>query len=351
MFDWVWLKTIDPPRIEELVLKIKSRNFMGAFCWRACHITVLTMCILVWFPVQSVAEKLVIALLDQQTEPYQNALGGFRKSLKKQGIEMKYEVLNFDAEKDQEGKVLQYIKTKAPALVFTLGSDTTEAAIRDIKDIPIIAGMIVHEKELRQAKNATGVILNFSLKTQLDWIHRMFPDKKTIGVLFSPKENQHIIAQARQITEAMGLTLFAKQVESPKDLPDALDSLSRRADVVWGLTDSVVLTPETAEGILLFSFRNRIPFVGLSTSWVKAGAVYALDRDYVDIGQQCGELAGKVLREEDIQGFHPIPPRKVMYALNLKAINHMKLKLPDGLIKGAQTVFDQDINENAKSTF
>ena len=101
---------------------------MGAFCWRACHITVLTVCILVWFPVQSVAEKLVIALLDQQTEPYQNVLEGFRKSLKKQGIEMEYEVLNFDAEKDQEGKVLQSIKTKAPALVFTLGSTTTECA-------------------------------------------------------------------------------------------------------------------------------------------------------------------------------------------------------------------------------
>ena len=141
-------------------MKIKSRNFMGAFCWRACHITVLTVCILVWFPVQSVAGKLVIALLDQQTKPYQNVLEGFRKSLKKQGIEMEYEVLNFDAEKEQEGKVLQSIKTKAPALVLTLGSATTEAAIREIKNIPIIAGMIVHEKELQQAKNATGVILN-----------------------------------------------------------------------------------------------------------------------------------------------------------------------------------------------
>ncbi len=351
MFDWDWMKTIGLLRIEDLGLKIKSRNFMGTVYWRACHITVLTVCLLVWFPLQSVAEKLVIALLDQQTEPYQNVLEGFQKSLKKQGIEIEYEVLNFDAGKDQEGKVLQSIKTKAPALLFTLGSATTEAAIREIKNIPIIAGMIVHEKALQRAKNATGVILNIPLRTQMDWIRRMFPDKKTIGVLFNSKENQHLIVQARLITEAMGLILFAKQVESPKDLPEALDSLSRRADVVWGLTDSVVLTPETAKGILLFSFRNRIPFVGLSTSWVKAGAVYALDLDYVDIGQQCGEIAGKVLREKNIHSFQPVPARKVVYALNLKAINHMKLKLPDGLIKGANTVFDQEVDENAKSTF
>jgi putative ABC transport system substrate-binding protein len=205
------------------------------------------------------AEKLVIALLTQQTEPYQNVLKGFQQSLKKQGINAEYEILKFDTNSDQGGKDLQAIKTKKPALVFTLGSAATEAAIQAIKDIPIIAGMIVHKRELQQAKNATGVILDFPLKTQLDWIRQMFPNKKTVGVLFNPKENQHLIVQARKLTKAMGLTLYAKQVESPRDLPDALDSLSRRADVVWGLTDSVALTPETAKGILLFSFRNRIP--------------------------------------------------------------------------------------------
>lgn len=313
---------------------------MRRYFAKSCYLTVLTVSFFAWLPMPVAAEKLVIALLAQQTEPYQQVLQGFRQSLKKQGINVEYEVLNFDTGKDQGNKALQAIKTNNPVLVFTLGSAATEAAIREIKDIPIIAGMIVHKRELQQAKNATGVILNFPLKTQLDWIQRMFPHKKTVGVLFNHKENQHLIAQARQITEAMGLTLLAKQVESPKDLPDALDSLSRRADVVWGLTDSVALTPQTAKGILLFSFRNRIPFVGLSTSWVKAGAVYALDRDYMDIGQQCGELAGKVLRGGKIHGLQPLPPRKMVYALNLKSANHMKLELSDGIIKNAQTLFE-----------
>ncbi|MFO0732606.1 MAG: ABC transporter substrate binding protein [Nitrospiraceae bacterium] len=57
------------------------------------------------------------------------------------------------------------------------------------------------------------------------------------------------------------------------------------------------MTPHTAEPILLSTFRNKIPLAGLSTSWVKAGALYALDRDYLDIGSQCGEIAGKILGE------------------------------------------------------
>ena len=59
----------------------------------------------------------------------------------------------------------------------------------------------------------------------------------------------------------------------------------------------------------------------------------------------------KVVREETIHGLQPVPSQKGSMHLTLKAINHMKLKLPDGLNKGAQTVFDQGKDENAKSTF
>lgn len=68
--------------------------------------------------------------------------------------------------------------------------------------------------------------------------------------------------------------------------------------------------------------------------------MYALDRDYFDIGLQCGELAEQVLNGVNIRTLKPQPPRKVLYALNLKAINHMKLDLSDELLKGAHTVFE-----------
>ncbi|MBM4256658.1 MAG: hypothetical protein FJ147_12275 [Deltaproteobacteria bacterium] len=109
--------------------------------------------------------------------------------------------------------------------------------------------------------------------------------------------------------------------------------------MLWGIADQTVLSPRTAEPILLFSFRNRIPFAGLSTSWAKAGALYALDRDYKDVGTQCGELALKILRGTPAGTLPPQTPRKVAYALNLKTAEHMKLSLPQPLIDGAQQVF------------
>ena len=109
--------------------------------------------------------------------------------------------------------------------------------------------------------------------------------------------------------------------------------------MLWGLTDQLVLSPQTAQAILLFSFRNRIPFTGLSKSWVKAGALYALDRDYADIGAQCGEMALQILRGASTSSLPPARPRKLKYVVNLRTADRMKLKIPESLVDGADQVF------------
>ena len=304
------------------------------------HLMLFTAVLFFWAVVPSGAEPRITILMTQQSDTYQDVRKGFQQYLDKKGIAVEYDIRNFEGPAQKTDMILQAMKATHPSLVLTLGSPATEAVIREVKNIPIIAGMIMNETELTKAENATGIVLEFPLQTHISWIQKLLPDKKTIGALFNSRENTGTIEQARQIIEDSGLTFYAKQVETPQELPDALDSLPGNADVLWGLTDSVVFSPETVKGILLFSFRNRIPFVGLSTSWVKAGAVYALDRDYVDIGVQCGELAEQVLKGVNIHTLKPQSPRKVLYALNLTSTNHMHLNFSDGVIRGAHHVFE-----------
>lgn len=304
------------------------------------HLMLFTVVLFSWTVVPSGAEPRITILMTQQSDTYQDVRKGFQQYLDKKGIAVDYDIRNFEGPVQKTDMVLQTMKATHPSLVFTLGSPATEAVIREVQNIPIIAGMIMNEAELTKAKNATGIVLEFPLQTHISWIKKLLPDKKTIGALFNSRENTATIEQARRIIEDSGLTFYSKRVETPQELPDALDSLPGNADVLWGLTDSVVFSPETVKGILLFSFRNRIPFVGLSTSWVKAGAVYALDRDYVDIGIQCGELAEQVLKGVKIHTLKPQSPRKVLYALNLTSTNHMHLNFSDGVIRGAHPVFE-----------
>ena len=282
----------------------------------------------------------LLIVTSQDTAPYKDVVTGFRQSLASlNGTTGLVEEYSLQGNTSKAKEIFKAAKERRVQLILTVGSLATQAALQEAPEIPTVASMIPSMAELRQSPNATGVILDFSLETQLQWLQKIAPQAKTIGVLFNPKENRSKIDAATKVAHSLGLTLFTEEVESPQALPDALENLAKQAEILWGITDQTVLSPQTAEPILLFSFRHRIPFTGLSASWAKAGALYALDRDYKDIGMQCGEMAIKILHGTPATALPPSAPRKVFYALNLKTADHMKMTIAQPLIDGAQQVF------------
>ena len=288
-------------------------------------------------PLARAQERSVVLVTSRSEEPYRTVLEGIRAPLAARGVSLDVHSLQTDAA-DANGALTAARKGKKSPLI-TLGSVAAKAAIEAQGDGPVVACMLVNEHVLKGAKNATGVVLEFPVETQLRWMHRFVPDATSIGVIYNPKENRPTIESATGVASRLGMRLIARPIERPQALPDALDSLAREANLLWGVTDRMVLSPQTAEAILLFSFRNRIPLAGLSTSWVKAGALYALDRDYADLGDQCGEMALEVLNGRSPDSLAPAAPRKVTYAVNLKTAEHMKIELPPDLVEGAQQVF------------
>ena len=281
----------------------------------------------------------IVVLSGQDLKPYHDVLAGLQQSLSKQGLTTTVEVYPLQGNPTKTQDVLSDLKKTGARLVVTLGSAATQAAVRELPHLPLLATMIVSAEDIKASPNATAVLLEFPLDTQLQWLRRIIPGAGSVGVLFNPKENQAKINSAVQVAKESGFTLVTQAVETPRALPDALENLSRNVDALWGISDSVVMTPQTAEPILLSTLRNKIPLAGLSSSWVKAGALYALDRDYVDIGTQCGELIGKVLGGVGAGSLPPIHPRKVTYAVNLKTAGVMNLDLPQEVVRGATQVF------------
>jgi putative ABC transport system substrate-binding protein len=286
------------------------------------------------------AEVRVAVIVSQDAAPYEEALGGFRSHLEQQGVKAMIDVYPLHGDGAGADAALQRARQDRVQLLLTLGSLGTQAAMRLVQDTPIIAGLVLKAEDLGRSANTTGVVLEFPVETELRWMQRLLPGQRNVGVLFNPAENQGRIDAAVRAAGEMGLTLHARKVESPKDLPGALDSLNKRAEVLWGIADQVVLNPQTVKPILLFSLHNRIPFVGLSATWVKAGALYALDRDYGDIGRQCAEMALKILQGAAPGSVPPAPPRKVFYSVNMKTARVLKLDIQAGLLQGAQSVID-----------
>lgn len=282
-------------------------------------------------------QERVLVLHSGEALPTEEVLAGFQEYLSDQGVQVELDIHSL---KDDEDFADATKNGEAPSLVLALGSRAAQTAMDTVGDVPIVTGLILSGNDMKGHPNAAGVVLEFPLKTQFQWAHRMMPSVKKIGVLYNPKENQRRVDAAQKVAQREGLELILRPVASPRELPDALQSLSREVEALWGLPDRLVLSPQTAKNILLFSFRNRIPFIGLSTSWVKAGALYALHWDYRDLGAQCGELAIRSMRGTPLSGLSPARPRTVRYSLNLRTADHMKLKIPENLTRGAHQIYD-----------
>lgn len=285
------------------------------------------------------ADPQIVMVTSDDTPPYQQVLEGVRTYLAEHEIRSPLTSHSFQVDPEQATQALAAARKGGKVPVLTVGSVATHAALGVQGDAPVIACMIVNGQDLKDAPNATGVTLDFPLEIQFRWLKRFVPRTRTVGVLYSPEENRAHIEAAARVARNIGLTLVAREVARPQALPAALASLAQEADVLWGVTDQLVLSPQTGEAILLFSFRNRIPFTGLSGSWVKAGALYALDRDYRDIGAQCAEMLVSVLGGTAPSALPPAKPRKLTYALNLRTAEYMKLEIPEALIEGASEVF------------
>ncbi len=267
--------------------------------------------------------------------PYTETLAGFRDRLTAQGWHGPLVIHHLENGPTPTSQA-------SPALLLALGEVALEQAAIRFPDTPMVAGMILDHRLLEKIHHATGVLLGLPLATQLDWLQRLLPEARVFGVLYDPALNRELIQHAAILAKQRRLTLEEQPVEGPQALPEALKYLPQNIDVIWGLPDATVLTPQTAKQLLLFSFRNRIPLVGPSEAWTKAGALFALDRDYRDMGRQCADLALRIMAGTPAASLPPEHPRQVVLSINTKTAAHMKIPLPMDILGLATKVYGND---------
>ncbi len=288
-----------------------------------------------------------IAVIKSRDSTFYNAaLKGFRKVLEDKNVK---DITSYNMEDDpRKGReIISKIKTKKLDLILTLGTMATTVASEDIKDLPIVFSAVLNPvdsglvKDMKSSgNNLTGASMDIPIKTQFEWLKKVAPSIKTIGVLYNPDETKVVIDKASKIAEIMTLKLIAVPVHSEKDVPKATNGLLRKVDALWSVADTTVFgLKQSRKFILLKTLREKIPFMGLSRFFVQAGALLALSCDYEDIGRQSGELAVRILAGEKPSQIPITVPRKISLLLNLKVAERIGIKIPRHIINEADEVF------------
>lgn len=291
---------------------------------------------------------LIVVVKSRDIAPYNIALEGFKRALKRGRINSNIIEYDMKGELKKGQEIIKEVKAVNPDLILILGSNATQVISSSIKDIPIIFSMVLNPvasgfiKSMQSSdNNLTGASMDIPIEMQFEKLRSIIPNLRKIGVLYSPMESKTIIEDASDVAKEMGLVLIAQEVSSEKNVPSALEILfEKRADALWMVADGTVFTTQSSKHILLYTLRNGIPFMGLSLSYVKAGALLALSWDYQDIGRQSGELALRVLSGEE-PGQIPITvPRRTSLVLNLKTAKRIGIKIPPSVLTEAEEIFE-----------
>jgi putative tryptophan/tyrosine transport system substrate-binding protein len=105
------------------------------------------------------------------------------------------------------------------------------------------------------------------------------------------------------------------------------------------ISDPNIYLPKATEFLLLEALQKKVPVVGLSSSYTKAGAITAFDCDYDDLGKQAAELILKIINADPVAVKETIAPRKIKFSLNLKVAERLEIAVPPEIINEAGEVF------------
>src|SRR5262245_61705958 len=135
-------------------------------------------------------EVRITAIVSQDAPQYQEALDGFRSHLDRQGVRVRIDTQLLHGEIANAAAALQHARDDHVSLVLALGSIGAQAAVRELHDIPVVAGLVLNAEDLDKPPNAAVVTLEFPVETELAYLKKLLPGQRNVGVLFNPVENQ-----------------------------------------------------------------------------------------------------------------------------------------------------------------
>lgn len=156
-----------------------------------------------------------------------------------------------------------------------------------------------HKKLLRDfpkrenSPRFSAIYLDQPVERQLSLIASAFPDRNRIGILFdslAPEE----LEQIRQKAAEYGLQLYGQETGEARPLFEALQNVLQHSDVLLAIPAPAVYNSSTLRNILVSTYQTRIPLVGFSSAYVKAGATCAVFSTPAHFAAQAGTATRKL---------------------------------------------------------
>jgi ABC-type uncharacterized transport system substrate-binding protein len=219
------------------------------------------------------------------------------------------------------------IRTK-PDVYIALGLKALEA-LRESHE-PVIAALVSSNDYVVATLDSenlprSAVFLDQPKQRQLQFVRAALPKTRNIGVLYS-RQSLLELEKLRSAAVAHNLNLETNAISSAEDLYNSIESISHNVDVLLATSDSSIYNGANIRNILLTTYRHDIPLIGISQSYVNAGALAAI----FSPTEQMAEDVLILLQKFGQSGSLPAAqyPSTFGIAINLEVARSLNISLP-----------------------
>lgn len=270
-----------------------------------------------------------------------------------QNLTVLYE--NSQADGGTASQIIDNFLAKKADLICAIATPMAQSAYSAAKktDVPVVFTAVTDPiaAELANADNTpvgeiTGTSDKLPVEKQLEMIRTMLPEAKKIGIMYSTSEinSESAIEEYKKIAPDYGFEIVAQGISSIADVPQAADSLLGKVDCLNNLTDNTVVSALPV--ILSKAEKQNIPVFGSEIEQVKIGCLATVGLDYIDLGEQTGKMAAKILKGEakaSEMNFEVIS--EASFYGNNKVAENLGIEIPAELADSAAGLFDEIVTE------
>ncbi len=232
------------------------------------------------------------------------------------------------------------VRSQKPAVVLLVAVDIGQKLVELTEKVPIVISDLFTPSYMKLFTDERVIIhtLDIPISRRIEYIEKILPGPKTIGIIFNPKKNTAVVEEGEKYCQDRGLTLKKFPVTSEKDMV-TLSSL--KIDVLLVIPDSFVCGTLSSRYIMTLCLKEMIPMMGISEYFAQAGAVMAISPDLDDYSRKLSETIAKLLDGADPAAIPDVYPEKIDYFINIAMAKREGVIFKNDAMAGAKKIFGQ----------
>lgn len=298
------------------------------------------------------ARTYTAALLNFGPNPvFEMATAGVREALKDAGlVEGKNLVLHVSHANNDTAflpQVVQQLVSRRPDILIPLSTPCLAAVLAGSSKIPVVFGIVTAPIEAgagesfeKHLPHVTGAVWTAPAPESFDWIKRLFPQARKLGIAFNPAHaNSQVKAAAiRKQCALKGWMLEERSVNAPGEIMEVMQSLVQSApDIVFGMGDNTVVSAFAS--VASVCMKEKIPLIAEDDSLMGSGALFSIGGDLRAEGQHVGQMAARILLGEHPADLPFEPSKEKEIAIDFEAAKRLGVTFPSDLLKQAKRFY------------